>query len=361
MEHPHPHKPYLKQLTLHQFRKFSEQTFHFESENTVIIGNNGSGKTSILEAIHLLLRGRSFRSQQLSHLIQHQKKTTTLILEDSTQNQISTQKSLHTKMQLKLNQTPCTQTEIAQQHPIQLLDPESLRIHHGNSKLRRQNLDWSAFYAEPSYAHLWQRNQKILMQRNTLLKSLRSAQNVKPDELEYWNLQWLDSCEQIHTIRQHTFEKINDLLTTHLPEFIQKHQIELTYLPGWTAQKALKDTLAASLPHEIKAGHTLYGTHRADIQINSHGKPAKNILSRGQQKLFACFFKLAQCLAFQQNCTLLIDDIAAELDQQHLQEFFKHMHQHKINYMLTAIPEQYKYLKQYMTHTFKMMLEDQLH
>ena len=183
----------LKAVALHELQPFN-----------VFYGQNGSGKTSILEAIHLLATGRSFRTHIPKNYIQNSSQDA-IVFAQSLTEKIGMQKMASGEQLIKVNGDPvATQGQLAKILPLQHIDPLSTDIIDHGAKPRRQLLDWLMFHVEPEFYHAWQYYSRALKQRNSLLKSQR---HLSLSDLEPWNKMLSDYGEILHRQRLGTVEQ----------------------------------------------------------------------------------------------------------------------------------------------------------
>lgn len=305
----------------------------------IISGPNGSGKTSLLEAIHLLGMGRSFRSAKVSPLINYGAETLVVYGDVSSVggecHSLGLSKSRGGEQQARINRQPITSlVEMARALPLQILDSESFSLVDGGPKVRRQFMDWGVFHVKPSFMGFWRRAQRALKQRNSLLRGglgarakisvpLAGADGVLTgdDGLDAWERELAHSAEQLDMLRQEYLEILRPHLFQMLGAFVDLPGISLEYRRGWRSEHHLQELLFAGRQKDREMGYTQLGPHRATLEIKVEGLPAAEILSRGQQKLLVASLKLAQgaCLAevMGRQVVYLVDDLPAELDNQH--------------------------------------------
>lgn len=307
----------ITELLIHQFRNFSAVSMKPLPEVNIFYGKNGSGKTSILEAIYFLGLGRSFRTHQLQRLI-HEETDKLLVfaqLQHNNQAQVmGIERTRQGEKKVRLNgETPPSLASLARLLPLQLLTTESHRYFHDGPKPRRQFLDWGVFHVEPEFYRCWQQLQKALKQRNAGLKSHLSGK-----EVDVWNHEIAHSAGILDQYRKDYVSKLNPLLADLLSTLLPEIELHCRYTRGWPQEKNLSDVLAYSLTRDQQLGYTQFGPHRADLQLYAGKIMAGDVLSQGQQKLAAYALHLAQGLLLQkytqQSPVYLIDDLPSELD-----------------------------------------------
>ena len=192
----------------------------------VFYGQNGSGKTSILEAIHLLATGRSFRTHIPKNYIQNQAQDAIIFAQSATEK-IGMQKLITGEQVIKVNgDNIATQGQLAKLLPLQVIDPQSTDIIDHGAKPRRQLLDWLMFHVEPDFYHAWQYYSRALKQRNSLLKTNRQ---ISLQELEPWNQMLAQYGEMLHHQRSLVIEQWQNYFQDDLKHLLPDLEIQLEY------------------------------------------------------------------------------------------------------------------------------------
>jgi len=312
---------YVAELKVNHLRNLVDVNLQLSEPLVIFTGVNGSGKTSLLEALYFLGYGRSFQSRLLNRIIRYGESSLSVfaqvhVTEQQLPLHIGIVKSLASGggSQIRVNGKPIVNaSELALQMPIQLIHPESFHLLTGGSQPRRQFLDWGLFHVEPTFHDLWQRSQRIILQRNAALRA-----DDSDDMVMLWDQTWVTLAESIDALRQqyveqflHLFVEMADKLQFTLP-------IDIQYQRGWSAGADLATLLQQQLEKDRARRYTLSGPQRADISLKLAGVPVADALSRGQQKLLlmVLFLTQAQLLfrrAEKRSCYLL-DDVLAEFD-----------------------------------------------
>jgi DNA replication and repair protein RecF len=287
----------------------------------IFFGENGAGKTSLLEAIYYLGMGRSFRTHLTSRVIEHDQPslmlTATIYKEESNQSFIGLERMRGGERTIKLDrEIQASIAPIARLIPLQLISVDSYRYFSDGPKERRSFLDWGVFHMNTEFLALWQSYNRVLKQRNAALKSGFSQSDVS-----IWNNEYIQLSEDIDALRTiyiEAFKTIyNEILLQLLPCF---NNIEIRYKRGWTKDRALQSLLNEHFLRDSAFGYTQDGPHRADLQLYIDKCPADDILSQGQLKLAAYALHLAQGILLKQQTgkapIYLIDDLPSELDIQ---------------------------------------------
>ena len=303
----------------------------------VFYGENGSGKTSVLEAIHLLATGRSFRTHIPKHYIQNNTEDAVVFAQSATEK-IGMQKLISGEQLIKVNgDSIATQGQLAKILPLQLIDPLSTDIIDHGAKPRRQLLDWLMFHVEPDFYHAWQYYSRALKQRNSLLKTKR---NLSITELEPWNKMLSEYGEILHSQRVEIVEQWKLYLQQDLLKLLPDLKVEMEYTPGFHTEHGLAQDLLQYHQKDLDRRYTEYGPHRADIRLKTPTGDADVVLSRGQKKLLIMALKLSQ-IAMLHSCNketvVLLDDVTAELDLTAQQRLLERLSQLGSQVFLTTL------------------------
>ena len=313
----------ISKFELSKFRNLSNITLDLNDGINILYGDNGSGKTSFLEAIYFLSMGRSFRSLLLRYVINHNNNKFIIFagIKDE-KNQlipIGIERSVNGESHARINgENVNTQAQFTKLLPLQLINTNSYRLLEAGPKYRRQFIDWGVFHEEHSFFPCWQRVQRALKQRNAILK-----QDNNTKQIHIWDKELESAAVILHELRNKYITNLIPLTTELLKKLLNEKNLTLKYYPGWDTSKPLSTVLTEHLDRDLKFKYTTVGPQKADLHMQVNFLPAQDILSRGQQKLLIFALRLAQgLLLFQQtgkNCIYLIDDLASELDTQHRQ------------------------------------------
>ncbi|UJF24834.1 DNA replication/repair protein RecF [Suttonella sp. R2A3] len=286
-----------------------------------IYGDNGAGKTALLEALYILGRGKSFRSTQTRHLITHDHEYYRLIArlirgEDSHLLGIEKAAKSH---RIRLDgEDVRTLSALANLVPIQIVNSDHFALIDQGPEFRRRFLDFGLFYDDEAFLPTWQRYQHALKNRNAALRDDWDDTHILP-----WHGLLAQAAEAIDIQRSNYLQRLEEALNLFHQQLGGLQTIHMTYHRGWHAQTPLKTLLDTHLIRDRMLKHTRDGIHRADIRFFCDGHDVAHHFSRGQQKTLICALILAQAkLIAERGGThpiMLIDDIAAELDEQRQQ------------------------------------------
>ncbi|MEO8400595.1 MAG: DNA replication/repair protein RecF [Gammaproteobacteria bacterium] len=310
----------LIRLDVADFRNLSAVKIDpIESGFNVFYGDNGSGKTSLLEAIYYLSRGRSFRSTSTSHVINHTAKKLSLFAHIQTASPnppipIGIERQRNGDMKIRIaGEDGASFAELVQLMPALLINSNCYNLLDGGPIFRRKYLDWGAFYLTNDFFRIWKQYERALKQRNAALR----VQSPKK-ELQIWTLELVRSASALHELRRDFVQQLLPFLNSALLELISIPGLKMGYQPGWDDSLNFQEEIERSIDKDRYVGYTQLGPHRADFKITINQTPVKDILSRGQQKLFVCAMIVAQGAMLQQCVNrrpiYLIDDLPSELD-----------------------------------------------
>ncbi len=312
----------LKRLFIQNLRNLEGVDIAPSLQVNLIYGENGSGKTSILEAINLLALGRSFRSHKHKPLINHQQQSFTVFgrvhTDDGSEVPIGISRHLDGDASFKANGVLVpSAADLAAYLPVQVINSDTFLLLEGSPKVRRQFIDWLVFHVEPNFFPTWKAIQRCLKHRNSLLRRDR----IDPFELTTWDQELVVLTDRIHEFRTQCMAQFQETFAELLREFIHIDGITLSYYRGWDKDKSYSDVLMSGFERDRRQGYTQLGSHRADLKITVNGLDAAEVLSRGQQKLLVCALKIAQGYVFTRitgrKSIYLVDDLPAELDEKH--------------------------------------------
>lgn len=327
----------LTHLNIHQLRNIQNANLVLHPRYNIFYGMNGSGKTSVLEAIYLLGTGLSFRSRETAPLVKQGEEALTIFARLNREDSISIQKSHRGSTQVKLNQQPCHRSsELAHFLPCQLIYQDIFQIIDAGPAIRRSVLDWGLFHVKQSYHALWKEYRHVLKQRNALLR-----QQTNPSHYIPWDKLLTESGEELNRLRAEHFKTWAQVFQFFLAQ-LTDIPCSIHYYKGWD-KKSSGLSLASVLKEQFDADrqrqYTHAGPHQADILFDSVTLKAKQNLSRGQQKMILIALKLAQSHLLAKPCIYLFDDITVELDTKHIERFLKCISEVPGQFFLTSTVE----------------------
>ncbi|MFA5684876.1 MAG: DNA replication/repair protein RecF [Lysobacteraceae bacterium] len=286
-------------------------------------GANGAGKTTVLEAIHVLAYGRSFRSTSREALVARGNEWATIHAELRSASEAALRRigfacSARNWQARVDGENVSTLGEVLRHCPVVCFEPGSHALIAGGSEHRRRFVDWGLFHVEQEFLPVWRRYHRALKQRNALLKSAPSDAELAP-----WDSELAEWGEALHALRQNYV----DALSAAVAEMTQALMPEagvpsLHYQPGWRHEREpLAQALAQARGRDRATGHSSVGPHRANWSLGFEALPGREVFSRGQEKLAALICVLAQAEHFAGRRgewpLIALDDLGSELDRNH--------------------------------------------
>jgi DNA replication and repair protein RecF len=328
----------LRRLRVSDFRCLRSAELEFDPAFTLISGPNASGKTSVLEAVYVLGRGRSFRTRRLEHLIRSGA-SQFVVYGDVDVGESARRLGVEGSsagIRAKMGgDRVASLAELAGVLPVQIIDPEVHRLIEEGPSRRRRFLDWGVFHVEHSFVDKWQQYQKVLKQRNAALKSRQSAAVVAA-----WDIDLVRLGDSIHAARALYVEQLTPV-ASDIAGRLMGLPLSLSYRAGWPRDLSLGEALKVSWANDLDTGVTQVGPQRAELAFRLDGVPVKDRISRGQQKLLAASLLMAQLRLFPNDAqirpTLLLDDPAAELDSGRLIELIREVTQQAVQLVVTSL------------------------
>ena len=330
----------LRRLQVTDFRCLHQAELDLDPKFTLITGPNASGKTSLLEAMYLLGRGRSFRTRHLDHLIRSGADRVIVVGEAEVGERRVTLGVEGSSTGIRAHAAGgrvASLAELASVLPIQIIDPEIHRLIEEGPGRRRRFLDWGVFHVEPSFVSHWQRYQQVLRQRNAALRTRQAAALVTA-----WDAELVRYGELLTEARQRYIAQLAPIATAVAAHLLDL-DLTVAYRTGWPRDLPMQDALSHSLAKDQELGATQVGPQRADLIIRLSGHPARDRISRGQQKLLAAALLIGQIKLFPDDSpvtpTLLLDDPAAELDAGHLRVLIEEVRSQPLQMVVTTLHE----------------------
>ncbi len=307
----------LTHLRIDGVRCLRDVVLDLDQHRNYLWGSNGAGKTSCLEAIYLLGRGRSFRMRQTARLIRHGQDRLTVfgITRDASgaEHRLGVEFSGGRLASHCDGEPVAAQAEMLRLLPVHVLDPRLHQLIEAGPSERRRYIDTGVFHVEHRFLEDWRRYRRALGQRNAALKS-----GVSGAELEIWTEPLIRAAEAVHSARSDYVVALSET-AAGLARHLVGHEIRLKYRPGWRSGTEFAEALAEYRDRDRASGFTQIGPHLADLRLDFDSGGVRDLASRGQQKLVAAALVIAQVSLFEdrtgQQSTVLVDDASAELDQ----------------------------------------------
>lgn len=310
----------LSRLLIRDFRNIEDTDLALANGFNFLIGPNGSGKTSVLEAIYTLGHGRAFRSIQANRVIRHEQEQFILHgklshLDESRKDlSLGLSKNREGDSKVRIDGTDGHKiAELAKLLPMQLITPEGFTLLNGGPKYRRAFIDWGCFHNEPLFFSVWSDLKRLLKQRNAALRQVNRYEQIR-----HWDQQLAPLTEKISQWRSDYIAGIAENIEQTCQQFLPEFVLSVSFQRGWDKEIDYSELLARQFERDKALTYTASGAHKADLRIRANGIPVEDMLSRGQLKLLMCALRLAQGEFFTQQsgqrCLYLLDDFASELD-----------------------------------------------
>lgn len=308
----------IRKLQIANFRNLEDVNVEPHPRLNYFHGPNGAGKTSVLEALVVLSRGRSFRTTQAAELIgPHSDTFQVFAAAESGSGQVhrlGLERSGKRWRGRKDGNDLSQLSQLTRSLPLVLMEPDSHLLVSGSPEVRRRYLDWGMFHVEPGFLETWRNFSKAIKQRNAALRRnqpdvLDSIDDVLAKHAEALSKHRRSHCESISSDIHRMLGELNAGLS----------HISLEYLQGWSGAD-YREHLCSARDKDLERGMTMSGPHRADLGLSSGASWARAVLSRGEQKVLAAALLLTQAellLRAGEHPVILLDDLASEFDRQH--------------------------------------------
>lgn len=313
----------VTRLSVSGLRRFDHISISPTPGLNVITGDNGAGKTSLLEALHLMAYGRSFRGRVRDGLVRTGADAVEVFVEwqEHTSSRARRAGLRHSGQAWtgRLDGESVAQLgDLCAALAVVSFEPGSHALVTGGGEPRRRFVDWGLFHVEQGSLPLWRRYSRALKQRNALLKS-----GTGGSQLDAWDHELAEAGEPLTQRRLQYLEQLQPELTRMAAELVPSlGRASLDFQPGWRRHElSLADALLLARDRDRSAGYTSVGPHRADWRVDYAAAPQRETLSRGQAKLTALSCLLAQAQDYAQRRkewpVIALDDLASELDRKH--------------------------------------------
>lgn len=306
---------HLEHLSLTNLRCHDSVEVALPPGLSVFVGDNGSGKTSLLEAAYLLSRTQSFRGSRSGDLIRRGAQS--VVVSGQVQSAEQAQRVAVERSRQSLSTRLGTQRDVGLMDllravRVQVIDPRLHQLVDDGPSYRRRFMDWGVFHVEHGFVDAWRSYSRLLRQRNAACKAGdRRA-------LAAFDPAYQRAALHLHELRSQYLANLADrwaaICSTYLPDLAEP---SLRYKAGWPADRSLAQALIDSRQRELEAGYTLVGPHRADFVVACDGRQVRHQLSRGQQKMLIIALAAAQMFgvahATGETPIMLLDDLSSEL------------------------------------------------
>lgn len=311
----------VKSLELNHFRNYTNLEIDFEAGTNILYGDNAQGKTNILEAIYLSGTTKSHKGSKDKEMIQFGEDESHIrifIKKQEKQFQIDMHLKKNRTKGIAIDQIPIKKaSELFGILNIVFFSPEDLNIIKNGPAERRRFMDLELCQLDKIYLSELAKYNKILNQRNKLLKDIYFRPDVK-DTLPIWDMQLLEYGQKIIKSRRKFVSELNEIVTQiHSKISGGREEMILTYEPNVT-EDLLEQELIRVQEKDLKLGQTTVGPHRDDMSFTIHGVDIRKFGSQGQQRTSALSLKLSEIelvkKVIKDTPVLLLDDVLSELD-----------------------------------------------
>ena len=328
-----------KKIELYNFRNVEQQTVEFDNGINVLHGENAQGKTNLLEAIYYISLGKSFRTTHENEIIRFGEEYASISLDYESEERVQNitmrfSDNVRQRKNVTHNGVKITKlSELVGSFRAVLFSPDHLQMIKEGPSLRRSYLDVAISQIRPMYLHSLQKYNKILKNRNSLIKNAEEDRATFDATIDFWSAQLAHEAAIIAKARAEYVAKSGEIIADFYsrmcagteidehPEFIyagSAKQEPENYFDIEKTEASFLRLLNGFHEREIAAGATLYGIHKDDITINLNGKNTRLYSSQGQQRSLALAMKLAEGEICKMDCgeypVFLFDDVFSELD-----------------------------------------------
>lgn len=314
----------LAKLEIFNVRNIVHAAIQPSPNLNLIYGENGSGKTSLLEAIAILGRAKSFRTADTRQAINFDADCLAVNgkSRQKTGNYLQVGIGIDKRnIQIKIaGKETDARSDLAYALPIQLILPNSQWLLESGPQIRREFMDWGIFYGEEKFLTAWRKYKRSVLQRNALLKA------GEHQAIDVWEQEIAQYGTIVAEYRTTYVKELVPVFLSTAQRFLPFKSYDLQHTPGWDVDLGLTQVLQNERQKDAKYGYTQSGPHKADLRIMVNGRPAKAFVSRGQVKILVLSLKLAQVELLQNLFgnigSILIDDLASELDELNRRKLF---------------------------------------
>lgn len=326
---------FLNRLSLRKIRNIKEANLTLNQKTNVIIGENAAGKTSVLESLDILSRGRSFRTNKFESLVSSGEKSFYVgATVGGSEKKLEIHKEKNKTKVLINNKEEKKQSLLAQELAILCIHPGSHNLIEGPPSERRAFLDWGLFHVEQDFKKEWASYIKLLKQRNEALKTRALKDDI-------WLEKLAEAGEQITKMRASHMVNLNKHFQQNKEHILPNLELSFLYEQGWEENSSLFDSLCAKRAIDEERGYTSAGPQNANISISLNGREAQKVCSRGQQKLIANIMLLSQSKEFYERrefpSIILVDDLSAELTLDMQEKILERLFETNSQIFLTAL------------------------
>lgn len=350
----------IKSVKLVSFRNYDYQIVDFPMQITLVSGTNGQGKTNLVESVVVAATTKSPRTSNMSELVKDGSAETLVeILLDRKFGQMNLSFTINAKGEKKffINSNPVSKmSDVFGNLVVVYFSPDDLKIVSASPDKRRDFMDTDISELSGSYYNLIQRYNKVLLQRNKLLKTERDRALLLA-QIGVWDEQLAQIASLIIKTRKSFIEKLKVPAKEALKYISSsKDDLEIEYVgvKGTSAEEIKEELLKSlkfNLERDIELGYTSVGPHRDDIYFELNGKDARNFASQGQQRSIVLALKFAELEIFEKELgeepILVLDDVFSELDTTRQRRLYEKMSKYQT--IITGTQFKFKPVSNYET------------
>jgi len=332
----------INNISIKNFRNLSDIDLCFSSDINIFYGLNASGKSSILECLFFLSRGKSYKQNQSNKLISFENDYFLIYSLINHNTRVGIQKEQHSKLIIKCDNKYINSSFLLSKNlTMQILNPDSYLLIESGPSVRRKFIDWLVFHVKHHLYEKWKRYKLILKNRNTGLKLKLSHNEIKAWDHEFIQLTNLLSAERTHFVNL-----INRKLILYKNEFLSDMNLFIDHYSGWNKDIKYNLVLEESFVKDFKYGYTQYSLNKSDLKIKISIDDKifyiKDVLSNGLKKYISMFLYILQIEIFLDannniKPVLLIDDITSELDNNYSQLLLQFIQKLNIQIFFTLL------------------------
>lgn len=350
----------IKSVKLVSFRNYDYQIVDFPMQITLVSGTNGQGKTNLVESVVVAATTKSPRTSNMSELVKDGAAETLVeILLERKFGQMNLSFTINAKGEKKffINSNPVSKmSDVFGNLVVVYFSPDDLKIVSASPDKRRDFMDTDISELSGSYYNLIQRYNKVLLQRNKLLKTERDRALLLA-QIGVWDEQLAQIASLIIKTRKSFIEKLKVPAKEALKYISSsKDDLEIEYVgvKGTSAEEIKEELLKSlkfNLERDIELGYTSVGPHRDDIYFGLNGKDARNFASQGQQRSIVLALKFAELEIFEKELgeepILVLDDVFSELDTTRQRRLYEKMSKYQT--IITGTQFKFKPVSNYET------------
>ena len=330
----------LHKFGYQNFRGLTPSSIELSPKINLFYGDNGVGKTSLIEAVYFLSCCKSFRTTSLEHLMSYEESWFSLNAIAS-KKEYGLQHSINVRRTKKQNRVTIDESNInrssqlSQMLPTLVVCSERQRLFLASPQVRRNFLDWGLFHVKPESIKLFTKFERVLKQRNAAIKNKASADLIKT-----WDIEFVEYGNKIAELRVWFIQKLSQILQSSFLMSLDNSEYSLDYDFGYGKYPNLSEAISSGYDQDCRYGYTRYGPHRSDFLVLKNGRNVKDDLSKGQTKLLIYFLVLSQAkLIFESkgvNPWMLLDDFVSDFSAETLELAYNSVKQSGCQVFMTS-------------------------